>query len=148
MPFRREDWAIDTTAIRPKLIEIVKKLLTDQKLSGEDAGRLVDEFERSVVYPHAADLIYDWRHEFKTVEGIVDFALGLEKPRSASRDELVAAARRLMTADIENTVQSERLSMLFNANVPHPEGDGLIFHPKVSFAAPEELVSHALAYRP
>ena len=50
-----------------------------------------------------------------------------------------------MAAEIENTVQSERLSTLFNANISHPEGDGLIFHPKVAFNSAEELVAHALA---
>ncbi len=148
MPFRREDWAIDSSAIRPKLIEIVKRLLNDENLRKADASRLIDEFESNVFYPYAADLMFDWVHEFKTVGEIVDFALALEKPKQLSREELVALARRLMAADIENTVQSERLSMLFKANIPHPEGDGLIFHPKIEFKTAEDLVAHALAYGP
>ncbi len=144
VPFRRETWSIDSQAIRPRLIEIVKKLMTGDNLSRADENRLIDEFEKTVFYPYAADLIFNWGHEFKTPEEIVDFALGLEQARTVSREELVAIARRLMAADVENAVQSERLSMLFKANVPHPEGDGLIFHPKVDFKTVEDLVAHAL----
>ena len=56
-------------------------------------------------------------------------------------------ARKLMSADITNPIESERLSMQLKANVPHPEGDGLIFYPKVELKTPEEVVDHALAYR-
>ena len=50
--------------------------------------------------------------------------------------------------DVANTVQSERASMQFKANVPHPEGDGLIFYPKIDFRNAEALVDHALAHAP
>jgi len=142
--FERGDWVIDHAAMRPRLIEIVRRLRTDDSLSGAEENRLIDEFEKNVFYPDAADLIFHWGQEFQTPEEVVDFALGLEKPQKLSREELVALARRLMTGDIANTVQSERLSMLFKANVPHPEGDGLIFHPKIGLSSAEELVAHAL----
>jgi len=142
-PFGRADF--DSQAVRPRLIEVVRRLQSADRLSGAEENRLIDELEKNVFYPYAADLIFHWSGEFRTPEEIVDFALGLEQARTLSRDELVALAARLMAAEIENTVQSERLSTLFNANISHPEGDGLIFHPKVAFNSAEELVAHALA---
>jgi hypothetical protein len=139
LPFEQGDWNIDFAGMRPGLIELVERLL-----SGEEDSCLTDEFENNVLYPYAADLVWYWADQFEGPQEIVDFALGLEKPKSSSRDELVAVARRLMTADVANPVQSERLSALFKANVAHPEGDGLIFHPKIDFNSVEELVAHAL----
>lgn len=144
-PFERGDWAIDNQSTRPRLIEIVKRLCTDDSLSAAEEDRLIDEFEKNVFYPYAADLIFHWADEFATPAEIVDFALGLEKPGAASRDELVALARQLMAGDVANAVQSERLSKRFTANVPHPEGDGLVFHPKIDFKTADDLVAHALA---
>jgi hypothetical protein len=143
-PLEPGDWAIDSTAIRPRLVEAVKRLRMDDSLSGAEEYRLIDQFEKNVFYPDAADLIFHWADEFQSPEEIVDFALGLEKPKTLSREDLVTVAGRLMAADVANTVQSERLSLLFKANVPHPEGDGLIFHPKIDFKSAEELVAHAL----
>jgi colicin/pyocin-S2-like DNase family protein len=148
LPFEREAWIIDRKAARPQLLKVLHTLMTDGNLKPADETRLIDEFERGVFYPHAADLLFHWGDEFSNLGALLDFALALEEPKRVSRDELVAATKRLMTADVENPVQSERLSMLFNANVPHPDGDGLIFHPKVDLRSAEEVVAHALAYRP
>ncbi len=35
----------------------------------------------------------------------------------------------------------------FDENVPHPDGIGLIFYPKIEFKTAEELVDYALAYK-
>lgn len=147
LPFEREAWIIDRKAARPRLLQVLHTLMTDGNLKPADETRLIDELESGVFYPHAADLLFHWGDEFENLGALLDFALGLEEPKQLSREELVAVARRLMTADVENTVQSERLSMLFKANVPHPDGDGLIFHPKVDLPSAEEIVAHALAHR-
>lgn len=148
LPFEREAWIIDRKAARPRLLQVLHTLMADGNLKQADEMRLIDEFEKGVFYPHAADLLFHWGDEFSNLGSLLDFALGLEEPKQLSRDELVAVARRLMAADVANTVQSERLSMLFKANVPHPDGDGLIFHPKVDLRSAEDVVAHGLAYRP
>ncbi len=109
---------------------------------------MINEFEDDAFYPSASDLIYEWRREFEHAAALVDFALGQEKVEKLSREQLVAVARKLMTADIRNTIESERLSMQFKANVPHPERDGLIFYPKAELKTPEAVVAHALAHKP
>jgi len=144
----RGTWTVESDALRQELVSVVQKLTAGDKLSGDEAERLSSEFEDNVLYPYAADLIFDWRHEFRDAAELVDFVLGHATGGKLTRNELVEVARRLMTADVANAVQSERLSRQFKSNIPHPEGDGLIFYPKVEFRTPEELVGHALAYKP
>src|SRR5262249_30056234 len=100
-----------------------------------------------VPYPYPSELILYFQHEFKDSTALVDFALGQEKVPKLSREELVVVARKLMTADIANEVESARLDDMFNENVPHPDGTDLIFYPKKEFKSPEELVDYALAYK-
>jgi hypothetical protein len=126
----------------------MQKLAAGKRLSKYDAGRLVDELEDNVPYPHAGDLIVHWNHEFRDATDLVDFALGYPGAGKLTKEELIQVARRLMTADVANAVQSERLSRQLKSNIPHPEGDGLIFYPKVEFKTPEELVDYALAHKP
>src|SRR5258708_6542753 len=123
----------DTSLLRGKLTANLASL---RKLPHDDIGRAevrrrIDEFEANAPYPYATDLIVLWPHEFKTMTELVDFAFGQDKAETLSRKDLVAVTRRLMTADVANAVQSERLSIQFKANVTHPEGDGLIFHPQI-----------------
>jgi hypothetical protein len=146
LPFERDAWIVHMKAARPQLLQVLHTLMTDGNLKPADESRLIDEFETCVFYPYAADLLFHWGDEFENLGALLDFALGLEEPKQLSRDELVAVARRLMAADVANTVQSERLSMLFKANVRHPDGDGVIFHPKVDLRSADEIVAHALAY--
>ena len=132
---------------RQQLIDIVEKLIAGTASNAEEEARLIQQFEANVLYPDAAELIFFEKHEFKDAGELVDFALGQEKVRKLSREELIAVAKKLMTADISSEVESERLGRLFNANVPHPEGHGLIFHPKIRFKTAEELVDYALSYK-
>jgi hypothetical protein len=147
LPVDRGSWAVDSTELREKLTATIDRLMSADGLNATDQDRLIDEFENNVFYPYAADLIFHWRHEFKDVPEIVEFALGQTKPNALSRDELVDVARRLMTGEVANAVQSERLSRQFKSSVPHPEGDGLIFYPKTEFRDPAELVDYALTRR-
>jgi hypothetical protein len=146
LPFEQGDWNIDKEGLKKKLVPIVERLMNDGSLSDDEFDSHMEEFEENVPYPNAADLIFSWSREFDDAAQIVDFALTLEKIPTSSRAELIEVARKLMTADVATTVQSERLSWHFKANVPHPDGDGLIFHPKIEFKTPQELVDHALAY--
>jgi hypothetical protein len=52
-----------------------------------------------------------------------------------------------MNADTRNEVDSARSAGLFEANVPHPDGTGLIYWPKIEFDTPEALVDYALSYK-
>src|SRR5258708_6222861 len=131
-----------------ELADIATRLLTDETLRIQDANRLVDEFEENVSYPHAVDLIYNSLHEFKDLAELVAFARGEEEVKKLSRAELISVARKLMTADTENELETERLTRQFNASVPYPDGYCLIFFPKIEFKTAEELVDYALSYRP
>ncbi len=133
---------------KQELVKIAERLMNNNSLSQKELNHLIDEFEENVGYPQAADLIFLERHEFKDAAEIVDFALGEEKVKKLSREELIAVTRKLMTADISSELESERLSRLFDANVPHPDKGDLIFYPKIEFKTPEELVDYALAYKP
>ena len=133
---------------KQELIRIAERLMNNDVSSQDEVNHLIDEFEANVGYPQAADLIFDQRHEFKDAAAIVDFALGEEEVAKLSREELIAVTRKLMTGDISSNLESERLSRLFNANVPHPDKGDLIFYPKIEFTTPEELVDYALAYKP
>jgi hypothetical protein len=145
VPLERGTWTIGSKELRDKIFDAVRRLMTPRNLDMNEMDRLVVAFEDNVLYPYASDLIFHWPHEFKDASELVDFALGQEPAKKLSRPELLIVARRLMTADVANAVQSERLSMQFKANVPHPDGDGLIFYPKVAWATPEELLDKALA---
>jgi hypothetical protein len=136
-----------TKLSKEALIAIAERLLNDHSLSDDGKSRLILEFEDNVPRPDAGELFHHWRHEFKDATELVEFALGQERIPKLSRDELVVVARKLMTADIENPVQSSRLSTLFRQNIPHPDGGDLIFYPKIEFKTPEELVDYALSYR-
>jgi hypothetical protein len=115
--------------------------------SGDEECRLLQQFEDNVPYPNGADLIMFYKHEFKDAAELVDFALGQEQPKRLSRQELIAIAKKLMIADISSDIEHERLGKQFNENVPHPDGTGLIFYPKIDFETAEELVDYALAYK-
>jgi hypothetical protein len=124
MPFAQGDWNIDRKAIKERLVSIIQGLMGARQLTEEEVLSLIDEFEANAFYPSAADLIYNWPDEFIGPAELADFALGQEKIRELSRNELVVVARKLMSADITNPIESERLSMQLKANVPHPEGTG------------------------
>jgi hypothetical protein len=146
--FASGPWRIDTNAFRKRLIATLERLLGEDDLHDTEVTRLIDEFEENACNPCAADLIFCWRPEFRNIVELVDFALACEEPKKVSGDQLIALAQRLMTADIANAVQSERLSMQFKASIPHPDGDGLIFYPKIEFKTPKELVDYAVSYKP
>jgi hypothetical protein len=133
---------------KQELVSIVERLMNNDFSDDAELDRLADEFEANVWYPYAADLIFDSRHEFKDAAALVDFALGEEKIKKLSREELLAITKKLITAEISSEVESQRLARQFNENVPHPDGTDLIFYPKIRFKTPEELVDYALAYKP
>jgi hypothetical protein len=132
---------------RQELIAIAELLLAADSAPRQGLHHLIDEFEANVPWPEAADLIFDNKDEFKSAAECVDFLLGRERKRRLSRDELIEVTRKLMFADVRNEVESARLSGLFEANVPHPDGLDLIFWPKVEFDTPEALVDYALSYK-
>jgi hypothetical protein len=131
-----------------ELINIVERLMNNDFSNDTELDHLANEFEANVWYPYAADLIFDSRHEFKDAAALVDFALGEEKTKKLSHEELIAVTKKLITADISSEVESQRLARQFNENVPHPDGTDLIFYPKIRFKTAEELVDYALAYKP
>jgi Colicin immunity protein / pyocin immunity protein len=141
---------------RDELVAIAEKLMpiADGLTSGEipwspEIDRLVEQFDEEIpLWEMAADLIFNWKHEFKDAGELVDFALGLEKPRKLSRAELIDVTKKLMTADISSDIESERLGRSFTANIPHPAGTDLIFYPEIHFQTAEELVDYALSYKP
>jgi hypothetical protein len=133
---------------KQELINLAERLMNNDFSSDAEMDRLADEFEANIPYPYAAELIFVSRHEFKDAAELVDFALAEEEIKKLSREELIAVTRKLMTADISSEVESQRLSRLFAANVPHPAKGDLIFYPKIEFNTPEELVDYALAYKP
>ncbi len=133
---------------RGDLIAIAERLLISDRLTQAELLRLIEEFESNLTYPDASELVFTYRNEFRNAAEIVDFALGREKLKKLSREELVEVARKLMTADIKNEIESQRLGRLFIANIPHPGGLDLIFYPKIEFETPEALVDYALAYPP
>jgi len=135
------------TLSRRELIAIAEKLMSGGDSDASQARRLMQAFEANLPYPSAGELILLHKDEFKSAAELVDFALGREKAKKLSQEELIAVARKLMTADISSEVESERLSRQFNENVPHPDGDGLIFYPQIEFKTPEELVDYALSYK-
>src|SRR6266496_840863 len=104
-----------------ELVAIVDKL-RNQSLSPGEEQQLLQRFEDNVAFPYASELILYFQHEFKDTAALVDFALGQEKVPKLSCDELVDVTRKLMTGDVANGVESERLSNLFEQNVPHPDG--------------------------
>jgi hypothetical protein len=133
---------------RQQLIAITKKLLAGKVSSAAETNRLLQQFEDNVPYHYGADLIVHYRHEFKNAAELVDFALGQEKVKKLSRAELIAIAKRLMSDhDVPSDVETERLGRQFDGNVPHPDGIGLIFYPKIEFKTAEDLVDYALAYQ-
>jgi hypothetical protein len=99
---------------RDQLIAIAERLMNDKSLSRAEADQLTREFEDNTLFPDSGNLIFLWRHEFKDAAELVDYALGREKAKKLSRDELIAVATRLMAADIANPVQSGHLGRLFN----------------------------------
>ena len=132
---------------KEQLVAIAERLLSDGRLSGAEADRLIDEFEAST-YPFATDVIFKWRDRFENAAEMVDYILGKDEVQKLTRDELVEVARKLMTADVEDDLQASDLGRLFKANICHPAGTDLIFYPKIDFKTPEELVDYALAYKP
>jgi hypothetical protein len=138
---------MSTKLSRQELIRIAELLISDEVSDHGEASRLLQLFEDSVPYPNGADLIMFYRHEFRNAAELVDFALGQEIARKLSREELIAVVDKLMTADVSNDIESQRLGRLFNANVPHPGGTDLIFYPAKEFKSAQELVDYALSYR-
>ena len=68
-----------------------------------------------------------------------------------SRQELVELVRRIQAAEGRTQEEADKLVDLFCREVPHPEADGLIFHPDQHFMhepTAEEIVDKALAYEP
>ena len=132
---------------RQELISIAEKLMSNDVSSSAETDHLIQGFEANLPYPNAAELIFFSKREFKSAAELVDFALGREKAKKLSREELIAVTKKLMTADISSEVESERLARQFIENVPHPNGTDLIFYPKIEFKTAEELVDYALSYK-
>jgi hypothetical protein len=140
--------AVSKKLSRHELIEIVHRLMSQRTFRRTpEEFDLLHKFEDNVPYHYAADLIMHYKHEFKDAAELVDFALGQEKVPKLSREELITVARKLMTADLRNDVESQRLGTWFTKNVPHPDGEDLIFYPKIEFKSPEDLVDYALSYK-
>ena len=133
---------------RKELVAVAEMLMADRAPEKSALRHLVDDFEWTVRWPEAADLVRKCRHEFKDATECVAFLLGEEKAKRISREELVEVTRRLMNGKERNEVDTARLADLFEANINHPEGTGLIFYPKIEFKTPEALVEYALSYRP
>jgi len=129
---------------RKELVAVAEILMAGGNSRKSEIRHLIDDFETTVRWPEAADLIRRNKQEFKDAVECVQFLLGEEKDQKLSREELT---RKLMNVNFRNEVESARLVGLFNANVPHPDGTDLIFWPKVEFDTPEALVDYALAYK-
>lgn len=68
--------------------------------------------------------------------------------RSMTREELIAAVRRIMDVEGEAGELDELIDVV-QANVPHPAVTDLIYWPPDGEdLTPEEIVDRALAYRP
>jgi hypothetical protein len=132
---------------RKELVAVAEVLMAEDNSRKLEIRHLIDDFETTVRWPEAADLIRRNKQEFKDAVECVQFLLGEEKDRKVSRDELIEVTRKLMNVDFQNEVESARLAGLFNANVPHPDGTDLIFWPKIEFDTPEALVDYALSYK-
>src|ERR1700722_14004266 len=74
---------------RGDLIAIAEKLLVSDRLTQAEVLRLIEDFESNLVYPDASELIFTYRDEFRNAAEIVDFALGREKLKKLSREELI-----------------------------------------------------------
>ena len=132
---------------RKELVAVAEILMAGGNSRKSEIRHLIDDFETTVRWPEAADLIRRNKQEFKDAVECVQFLLGEEKDQKLSREELIEVTRKLMNVNFRNEVESARLVGLFNANVPHPDGTDLIFWPKVEFDTPEALVDYALAYK-
>ena len=132
---------------RKELVAVTEILMAGDKSRNAKIRRLIDDFETTLRWPEAADLIRRNKHEFKDAVECVQFLLGEEKYQKLSRAELVEVTRKLMNADTRNEVDTARMLSLFVANVPHPDGTDLIFWPKIEFDTPEALVDYALSYK-
>ena len=135
------------TLSKKELVAVAEILMESGNSRKSEIRHLIDDFENTVGWPHAADLVRRNKQEFKDAVECVQFLLGEEKDRKVSREELIGVTRKLMNADIRNEVDSARLAGLFEANVPHPDGTDLIFWPKIEFDTPEALVDYALSYK-
>src|SRR6266480_1008603 len=91
---------------RSELITVVDRILNGRFSDEQEENFLLDEFERNAMYPYAADLITFYRNEFKSAEELVDFALNRIKVPKLTREQLIEVARKLMTADIANDIES------------------------------------------
>ncbi|HEX2653330.1 MAG TPA: hypothetical protein VHN11_06740 [Xanthobacteraceae bacterium] len=132
---------------REELIAIANKLLNGDFATDAEGRHLFETFEENLPYHYAGDLIDDYSHEFKNATELVDFALGIEDEPKLSREDLIAITKRIMTPETTSKIEHERLCNQFSANVPHPDGICLIYHPKIEFQTPEELVDYALSYK-
>ena len=135
---------------RDDLIAIAEKLLKNSYASVAEANELMAQFEKYVPYPNAGELIMFEKDQFRSAAELVDFAFAEEQIPRLSRQELIEVADRIMNCRFTSIVEDERLSRQFDANVPHPDGTGLIFYPKdpsVEFKTAEEVVDYSLAYR-
>lgn len=69
----------------------------------------------------------------------------------AGRDELVELVRRVRAGEADGEDQEEAWLERFARDVPHPRAIDLVLYPEVEVgehAGPEEIVDHALRYRP
>ncbi len=132
---------------KKELVAVAEILMAPDSSRKSEVRHLIDDFETTVRWPHAADLVRRNKQEFKNAVECVQFLLGEEKDRKLSREELVEVTRKLMNADVRNEVDLARLCGLFEANVPCPDGTDLIFHPKIQFDTPEALIDYALSYK-
>jgi hypothetical protein len=135
------------TLSKKELVAIAEILMASGNSRQSEIRHLIDDFENTVGWPEAADLVRRNKLEFKDAVECVQFLLGEEKDRKVSRDELIEVTRKLMNADARNEVDRARLAGRFEANVPHPDGTDLIFWPKIEFDTPEALVDYALSYK-
>lgn len=133
---------------RRELVGIVGRLMSGQVSSKREEFALIQKFEDAVPYPYGGDLIVHHRHEFRSPEELVDFALGLERYPKLSREQLIAVTKRLMDADVSSRIKSQRLTSMFKENIPHPDKTDLIYYPTIEFSTAEELVDYALSYKP
>ncbi|GAA4839845.1 hypothetical protein GCM10023235_14090 [Kitasatospora terrestris] len=89
--------------------------------------------------------------EYEGSRDLAAFALEVARPAwprvaDISTDELVEIVRRILDGDPE----TDYYLRLLGANVVHPRGGGLIFHPPAGLrgASAELIVAEALGYRP
>ena len=67
--------------------------------------------------------------------------------KKLSKQELIELVTKIRNVDFKTEEEGDELIELFEYNIIHPEGYGLIFHHKPRLT-PEEIVEKALAYKP